>query len=252
MKTVIVEDEYLSMVALENMIKHFCPELTIVGKAMSLEEANLLIKKVDPELVFLDIQLSDGLSFELLNGLKNYNFKVVFVTAHNKYALKAFEYAAIHYLLKPVDPDLLQEVITRLKKIEAKTYNLNEHLSILEDLFGNTKTQLIIPTKKEIQFIAIEDLMYCKADTNYTEFHLQSGKIVIASKGLSFFEQSLENMPFVRPHNKFLIHIKYIDKYVRGRGGDLVLTNGKTIPVSVRRKKAFLSKLSFYDPNFFS
>lgn len=246
MKTIIVEDERLSRVALENMIKHFCPELTIVGFATSIKQAKSLIEQTKPELVFLDIQLNDGVSFELLRQIEHYDFKVVFVTAHNKYALQAFDYAAVHYLLKPINPEALQEVISRLKKINVKQYPISEHISVLKDLFGAEKTRLAIPTQKEMVFIDIKKLIYCKADANYTEFYLDDGSTIVASKSLIFFERILEKMPFVRPHNKYLVNIGHIEKYVRGRGGKLMLSNGEHIDVSVRRKALFLEKISAF------
>jgi two-component system LytT family response regulator len=244
MKTIIVEDEYLSRIALENMIKHFCPELKVVASASSIQKAKLLIEQHKPELVFLDIQLSDGISFELLKQLQDYEFKVVFVTAHNKYALQAFDYAAIHYLLKPINPEALRQVIQRLQNTDAKEYKLNEHVSILKDLFGKERTRLGIPTQKELVFINISNIVYCKADTNYTEFYLEDDSIIIASKSLLFFERILDGMNFVRPHNKFLVNTQYITKYIRGRGGVLLLSNGISISVSVRRKALLLKKLS--------
>lgn len=244
MKTIIVEDEYFSRIALENMIKHFCPELKIVASAPSIQKAKILIEQYKPTLVFLDIQLSDGISFNLLEQLQEYNFKVVFVTAHNQYALQAFDYAAIHYLLKPINPEALRQVIERLKSTDIKEYQLNEHVSILKDLFGKERTRLGIPTQKELIFINISDLVYCKADTNYTEFHLKDDTIIIASKSLLFFERILDGMNFVRPHNKYLVNIQYITKYIRGRGGALILNNGDSIAVSVRRKALLLKKLS--------
>ncbi|WP_264793599.1 LytR/AlgR family response regulator transcription factor [Aureispira anguillae] len=247
MKTIIVEDERLSRIALENMIKHFCPELAIVGNASSIKEAKGLIESIKPELVFLDIQLSDGISFELLQQVEQYDFKVVFVTAHNEYALQAFEYAAIHYLLKPINPESLREVINRLKKIDIKNYPLGNHLSVLKDLMGNEKTRLAIPTQKEMVFIDIKNLIYCKADANYTELYLNNETIIVASKSLIFFERVLEELYFVRPHNKYLVNITHITKYIRGRGGELELSNGTTISVSVRRKAMLLEKLALFN-----
>lgn len=247
MKVVLVEDERLSLIALENMIKHFCSELEVVGTASSIKKAVPLIKSIQPEVVFLDIQLSDGVSFEILKQLGGYNFKIVFLTAYNKYALQAFDYAAIHYILKPINPKKLKEVIDRLKLLSISTYQLTEHISVLEDAFGNNQKRLAIPTQKEIIFVDIKDIIYCEADNNYTKLYLNTGRNILASKSLIFFEQVLGSMPFVRPHSKYLVNSDYIQKYIRGRGGELLLSNQNELPVSARRKAALIEQLNQYN-----
>jgi two-component system LytT family response regulator len=166
MKVVLVEDERLSLIALEGTIKHFCPELEIVGTATSIKTALQVIPKVNPELVFLDIQLSDGTSFEILKALQEYHFKVVFLTAFSQYALQAFEYAAIHYLLKPINAKKLREVVNRLQLIPVKEYALNKNLSVLENLLGTRQNRLLVNTKKEVLFIDIDTIIYFEASSN--------------------------------------------------------------------------------------
>lgn len=250
MRVVLVEDEYLSLVALEGTIKHFCPELEVVGTANSVQKALQVIQKLEPELVFLDIKLGDGTSFELLHQLKEKNFKVVFITAFNQYALQAFEYAAVHYLLKPINAKKLREVVERLKRITVKEYTINNNLSILENIFGESNKRLVINTKKEVLFLDIDDIFYFEASSNYTQVHTSQEKMILASKSLIFFEETLQNIPFIRAHSKYLVHPKHIKKYIKGRGGELILSNESAIPVSFRRKWDVLDQIKKYNPLF--
>lgn len=250
MRVVLVEDEYLSLAALEGTIKHFCPELEIIGTANSIKTALPVIQKMTPELVFLDIKLGDGTSFELLHQLREYDFKVVFITAFNQYALQAFEYAAVHYLLKPINAKKLQEVVERLRKITVKEYRVNNNLSVLENIFGENNKKLVINTQKEVLFLDVDEIFYFEAASNYTQVHTPEEKTILASKSLIFFEDTLQDIPFIRTHSKYLVHPNHIEKYIKGRGGQLVLSNGSIIPVSFRKKWAVINQIKKYNPLF--
>jgi len=248
MKTFIVDDERLSIVTLQNMIYKFCPELEIVGTASSIKEAAVSIPEYMPQLLFLDIQLKDGLIFKLLEQLRKVmsleHFKFVFVTAYNKYALKAFEWAAIHYLLKPISPKDLRDVMQRLPLVESNNDMVQHQLSIMEDAFGHSPKQIAIPNQKSIDFVELKDILYCAASDNYTVFYLQNGAQYLSSKSLSFYENLLDDNTFIRIHSKYLIHGVAIKKYIRGRGGEVVLVNDETLPVSVRKKSILLKYLA--------
>jgi two-component system LytT family response regulator len=251
MKVVLIEDEYLSLIALQKMLEQYCPSLQIVGTATSIKKAIALIKKTKPDLAFMDIQLSDGLSFDIFEQIQHPKLKVVFLTAFNQYALKAFEHAAVHYLLKPISPQALQEVVIRLEEFKPKKYNLNDSMSVLEDILGNKTAQLKIATQKEVIFIDIDKILYCEADNNYTAFYVQERKKpIIASKPLVYFETHLPKEYFIRTHNKYLVNLTAVTEYIKGRGGDLRMQNNAIIPVSVRKKTTVLKELQQYlDPN---
>ncbi|MCH2044304.1 MAG: LytTR family DNA-binding domain-containing protein [Saprospiraceae bacterium] len=242
MDVIIVEDEDLSREALRQMLLLLDPSLNIVGEAGTVEEGTQLLKNTQVDLVFLDINLPDGNGFNILQNLESIDFQLVFVTAYDEYALKAFQFAALHYILKPISPENIQEIIDRAKSNQKKSTSL-ESLEILESSLSENNQRLALTLKEDTICVAISDLIRLEADSNYTFAYIKGANKTLVSKTLSFYEQLLAEHNFVRIHNKHLVNLNYFKRYVRGRGGVLELGDGTKLAVSTRRKKDLLKSL---------
>lgn len=240
-KTVLIDDEKNSLIILTKLLEKNCPQVEILATAQSVEEGSKIIDKHKPQLVFLDISMPDGDGFEVLERVKSTDFEVIFVTAYNHYALKAFEFSALHYLVKPVTGEQLKEAIERFKHSQSE--DLTEKIKVLSNNMNKKLDRLILPTSAGLHIIQLDDIYRCESSNNYTTFFLTSGKKIVVSKSIQVYEKMLEESDFCRVHNKHLVNLKYIKKYVKGRGGYVILDNNQQVDVSEGRKKNFLKKL---------
>ena len=241
-RSLIVEDEKRSQETLFKLLAQYCPEVEVVAAAATVAEAIEQINQEKPALVFLDISLPDGDAFRILESFTPIEFEVIFVTAFNTYATRAFEFSALHYLLKPINYLELQKAVGRFtgrhnfeefrKKIEVLDKNLNNH-----------QNKIILPTADGLEIISLEDVIYFEANHNYTNCYLKSKDFIMVSKPIGTFESSLSDINFVRIHSKYLINLKYVKKYKRGLGGSVLLINGTEINVSKSRKTEFIVQL---------
>jgi len=247
-RTVIVEDESRSVAALSRLLEQYCPEVKIEGIATSVEEAIKLINDQNPELVFLDIALPDGDGFTVLDSMDNKKFEIIFVTAFDKFAVKAFEYSAVHYLLKPIDYEELQKAIKRYsgKKEESE---LQRKISILQENIKGKPQKMLLPTSDGFEVVSFDDIIRLEASHNYTMCYLTGKMQILVSKPLCTFESLLSDLHFSRIHNKFIVNLQYIKKYVRGHGGSVLMSDGEEINVSKSRKTDFLEKLQTFARN---
>lgn len=246
-RTILVDDEKSSLVILEKLLQKHVPEIDIISTAQSVEQAIEEIDKHKPDLVFLDISMPDGDGFEVLERVQHKDFGVIFITAYDQYAIKAFEYAALHYILKPVEPEELKIAVERYK--ETSNEELIKKISALSTNIKEKPSKLILPTSSGLHIIDLEEIIRCESSNNYTTFYLTTGKKIMVSKSIQNYENMLKDSHFCRIHNKHIVNLKFIKKYVRGRGGYVVLSNGEQIEVSEGRKKKFLEKLSHYTIN---
>ncbi len=245
--TILIDDEKSSLVILQKLLEKNFPEIEIISTAQSVQQAIEEINKYKPDLIFLDISMPDGDGFEVLEKTDYHDFGVIFVTAYDQYAIKAFEYAALHYILKPVDPEMLKDAIERYK--ETSNEELTEKISALSSNLKDKPTKLILPTSSGLHIIDLNEIVRCESSNNYTTFFLTNGKKIVVSKSIQTYENLLKDSHFCRIHNKHIVNLKFIKKYVRGRGGYVVLSNGEQIEVSEGRKKKFLEKLSQFTIN---
>ncbi len=245
-RTIIVDDEIRGINALNSMLQAYCPELDILAVCMDVTEAKEKIQLLNPQLVFLDISLKDKTSFDLLSMVEHLNFEIIFVTAHNQYALQAFHYSAIDYLLKPIDEDLLVSAVKKAVKRISGNINLNSISTLLHNL-NNVHTQnemkLCIPSLKGFDVANIKDIIYCEASGVYTNIYFAGQPVICSSKGLSEYEKLLTNSGFVRAHHSYLVNLLHIKQYVKGEGGTLILSNNKEIAVSRRKKENIINKM---------
>ena len=245
-KAVIIDDEPDAITALTNLISEYCPGIGVYGSAMAADAAVEMIRRIRPDVVFLDIEMPGQDGFEILKRLGEPFFQVVFVTAYNRYALDAIKASAVDYLLKPVDIDDLRLAIGKIQKgVQARSASqgltsLVRQLSML----STAHNKIAVPSIDGLEFISAEDILYCRADGQYTHLELATGKTVVSSYRIGEYEELLPPSFFCRVHNSYIINLRHIDKYMKGRGGSIVMNNGKLIEVSTRRKDAFLELFS--------
>ena len=244
-KTLVLDDDKQIRFILESIIKNNAPDLEYVGSANTVSSSIKLIEKEEPDLVFLDIGFPDGDGFSILDQSSYSDFEIIFITSFDEFALKAFEYSALHYLKKPIIPldvlDAIKRFIT-LKREEKKILPISK----LKSLLIHDEPKLIIPTTECLNVIKINNIIRCEANDVYTYFYLITDERIIASKSLNNYEKLLSDINFVRIHNKHLINLRYIIKYHKGKGGSVIMENGKEIEVSVRKKMDFMNKLKDY------
>ena len=244
-KALIVEDEVRSIASLKKLLEDYCPQVEVIAEAKSVGQAVAKISLLKPQLVFLDIALPDGDGFEVLERLPNRLFQVIFITAYDKYAIRAFEFSAIHYLLKPVSPVDLQNAVNRFGN-DNEQVDLDKKLTVLnENLKGQSK-KLILPTSDGLRIVKLNELIRCEASRNYTTCYLTNKKEQIVSKSLGVFEEILSDYHFVRVHNTHLINLEYVSKYIKGKGGIIFMKDNTEIHVSKTKKTEFLEELKSY------
>jgi two-component system, LytTR family, response regulator len=246
MKALIVDDEALGRESLELLLKKHCPQVEIVCTAENITEARQQILSYAPAVVFLDIEMPYGNAFDLLEELGAINFEVIFVTAYESHAVKAFRYNAVDYLLKPIDPDDLKKAVARVeKKIQTSRLNSNSNTQIerlLQTLPAGRPRRLTLSTADNILFVNIDDIVRLKADTNYTYVHLLNGEKIIVSRTLKEYEGLLSDCGFFRVHNSHLVNLNHIKKYIKS-DNYLEMSDSSKVEVSNRRKADFLLKL---------
>lgn len=243
MRAIIVDDELKSRESLKILLEEFCENVDVSALCKDVDEGVAAIQKHKPDIVFLDIQMQRETGFDLLEKITPITFEVIFTTAYSDYAIKAFKFSAIDYLLKPID---IEELKKALEKVEQK---LNGNIALrLEQLVQNLRPtspnfKLALPTSDGLIFIKVDDILYCEASSNYTQIFSSDGKKYIVSRTLKEYEDLLTEHNFFRIHNSHLINLNSIKKYVRGEGGYVIMNNDVSLDVSKRKKEAFLARM---------
>ncbi|MBN1200170.1 MAG: response regulator transcription factor [Bacteroidales bacterium] len=241
-KTVLVDDESKSLQIIETLLLKYGTDFEVIGKASTGMDAIDLIHKLEPELVFLDITLPDCDGFYVFEQCKDVNFEVVFVTAHDNYAIRAFEMAAIHYLLKPVDHLEFQQALDRFRERQWNSTTLQRH-QVLQETIQNKPKRIVLPSMSGLTFVELNEIIRCQAESNYTLFFLTDNRKVMVSKSLNFYENLLTDLQFCRVHNKHIINFNHLLRFVKGKGGTLVMDDQSEVEISESRKIAFLDRL---------
>jgi len=245
MKALLIDNEAHLRTGLKIMLQSFCPEITRIEEADGVQSGLQQIRNVHPDIVFLDVEMDDGTGFDLMKQVIDPGFQLIFVTAHNQYAIEAFSFSAIDYLLKPVDPDALQKSIQKATR-NIKNSNLQQQVQILlQQLSGirNQDKKIVLKDLDNTYFIKVADILYCEAEGTYTKFFIHHGEPVLVSRNLKEYEAILEPIGFIRTHHSFLVNPAHIKLYDKTDGGALILESGHSIPVSQRKKDAVLQSL---------
>lgn len=238
LKTIIVEDEAKSREILRNYLTKYCQKADVVGEASNINEALELINTYELDMVFLDVEMPFGNAFDLLEQLPDRSFETVFVTAYNHYAIDALNNHAAYYLMKPINIDELVKAVDYVAEVKERETNLEGKL--LSPQISNITGKITIPQQNGFRVLEVANIQYCKADDNYTEVYYEDKRIVV-SKTLKYFEDALKEYSFSRIHKSYLVNINEVEKYVKGKGGSVILKNGKELSVSASRKAEFLS-----------
>jgi two-component system, LytTR family, response regulator len=244
-RTVLIDDEVDSNRVLKRLLEAYCPQVSIVGQADGVETALHLIQTVRPDLVFLDIEMIRGNAFDLLNQLQPIDFQIIFVTAFDNYAVRAFKYSAIDYLLKPVD---IEDLCAAVARVSEKTNGsgLFDKIKVMlhnVEALQLSQQKMAIPTVTGLIFVAIREIMRLEAKGSYTTIYLNNGDHVLATRNIKEYEDILPPTIFCRIHNSHIINLQKIQKYNKGRGGYVIMEDGSSIEVASRRREEFLGRL---------
>jgi len=240
MKALLIEDELYIRKGLRSMIESLDSGIEILGECETVKDAITVTKACKPEVIFLDINLKDGIAFDFLDQVTELSFQIIFITAYDQYALQALKNGAVDYIMKPVDIDELEKAIAKLE--ENKDDNPHERLEVVKNqLVNNKKDRIVLRLQEGYQVVNFEDLMYCKSDKGYTTFYTSNKKSFIASKPIKEFEGQLPQSNFIRTHQSYVVNLQYVDKY--DKNGYIFLKSGEKIPVSTRKKDEFVSRL---------
>jgi two-component system LytT family response regulator len=244
---IIIDDEAHCIRHLSGLLSASCgPVVRLAGTATTVEDGWQSILRLQPQLVFLDIQLQNETGFDLLDRFPVIDFDIIFVTAYEKYAIRAFKFSAIDYLLKPVDPDDLRQAVARLQQKRSKEETAKRFETLLDNLRNGTglPRRISVPTVKGMEFLPVQEIVRCESHVNYTTIFLVNGQKLTVARTLKEFEELLEEYHFFRVHNSHLINLACIKSYHKGKGGSVRMSDNTEIEVSTRRKDELLKKMA--------
>lgn len=245
-KCILIDDEKNALEMMEWLLKQYCPEVEILAMCTSATEGIKEIESQKPDVVFLDIEMPKMNGFDMLEKFDKIYFDVVFCTAYDQFAIKAFKYSALNYLLKPIDPEDLKATVLRIR--EKKAIPSKEQFELLlQSMQGRTKatpSRIALTTADGLIFVTTSDIIYCESESNYTSIVLSNNKKVLVSKVLREIDEVLSGSDFYRVHNSFVVNINRIKKFVRGEGGYLVMDNDAIVSISRSKKQEFMELFS--------
>lgn len=246
LKAIIVDDEQHGIDRVMKLLESYTETIDLMTSCYSVATGLKAIETLKPDVVFLDVHLQDQTGFDLLTKLSKVDFEIVFTTAFDSYAVEAFRFSALDYLLKPIDTDEFACAMQKIKK-NADLKDTSKKLEVLFHNFEynvNRSKKVVIPALDGLKFITLNEIIRCQSDTSYTHIFLNSGKKFTATRTLKYLEKLLGNNEFFRVHKSHYINISYVDKYIKGKGGYLIMKDGSTVEVAMRRKEEFLKKIT--------
>lgn len=241
-RTVIIDDEQGARETLKKLINIYCPGIQVVAEAEGVEEGLKIIKDNDPDLVLLDIKMNDGTGFDLLKSIENPDFKIIFITAFDEFALNAIKFSALDYLLKPVEPEEL--ILSAHKAEQALEQNiLNLKVKTLLHNIEKENKKLTVKTAECYHILSVNEIIRCEAEGNYTHFFLANGTKIMISTTLKEYEELLIQYQFYRLHQSHLINLNQVDRFDKKNGGAIIMKDKSLVPVAVRKKDKLLQLL---------
>ena len=249
-RAVIIDDEKRSRETLVGMVDRYCPSIEIIGKAEGCQSGINMIRELSPDIIFLDIQMPDGSGFKLLEELEEYNFEVIFTTAHDQYAIKAIRFSALDYILKPINPYDLKNSIQKYEQKQNKG-QINKNIRVLLDNIKSPEVEpkIILNTSEGIHIVKTDDIIRCESDDYYTRFFFKNESMILISKTLKQHEEILSEYNFIRTHKSHLINIKHIKSYLKS-DGIIIMSDGSNIPVSRRKKDKITEIINHLEKKF--
>lgn len=244
LKAIIVDDEQASRDTLLNYLTKYCDQVQVVAQADGVKTALPIIHKHNPDVVFLDVEMPYGNAFDLLQQVGDVAFETVFITAFSHYALKALNLSASYYILKPVD---IEELVTAVNRIVVLRKEKKEslHNKIIVENINTVNKQLqkmVLPRLDGFDVVQVSDVVRCQADDNFTEFFFANGKKELVCRTLKFYEDTLSDYGFIRIHKSHLVNSQYIKRYIKGKNGTIVMTDGSELELSQQRREQFLEQ----------
>lgn len=241
MKAIIIDDEKDSRTILANYLKKYCPDIIVCGVGDSVSSGLLEIKRHNPDIVFLDIEMPYGNGFDLLDKIEDIQFETVFVTAFDNYAIQALNQSAAYYLLKPIDIDELIKAVDKIRK-ERTEANYTQHARVLMENKHGPNQKIMLPTLEGFEIVNINTIMYCEAADNFTKFHFEQDQPLLICRTLKYFEDVLKDHRFIRIHRSYLINPDFVVRYSKGKGGSVTMKNKQELEISPNKKQEFLNQ----------
>ncbi len=243
MKALVIDNEQKIRETVVDLITAFCPQITSIAQADGVVSGLKKIHEISPDIVFTDVEMDDGTGMEMLSKLSDIKFQVIFITAHNKYAIDAFRFSAIDFLTKPIDPDELAKSVQKAENsIKNKLY-LEQVAVMNEKNISRLEKKIVLKELDAIHVLKVKDLICCEASGIYTTFFIDNNKQIVVSKNLKEYEEILEPYGFLRVHNSFLINGNRIEKFEKSDGGIVIMEGGQKIPVSQRKRDVLIDFL---------
>lgn len=246
-KTLIIEDEEASRETLRNYLGKYCPQVQIIEECKNIIEGKAAIEQHHPQLVFLDVEMPFGNAFDLIEQLDAIDFKIIFVTAYSHYAMKALNYSASYYILKPIDIEELENAVKKIEEELLKTTQEEVQLQtkiLLENLQNSNNKKVVLPTLEGFEVVDMGEIVRMEANDNFTNFYLKSGGKKVICRTLKFYEDILKDSGFMRIHRSHIVNMNYITSYKKGKGGQVELIDGSVVDVSSSRKDDLLKWFS--------
>ncbi|MFT3703198.1 MAG: LytTR family DNA-binding domain-containing protein [Agriterribacter sp.] len=245
-KVVIIEDEENSRVLLHNMLNQHFKNIEVLALCSNNEEAKLAINNLQPDLVLTDVELGNTSVFSLFEELSSINFDVIFITAFEKYAIRAIKFSALDYLLKPFSKEDLSEALNHYLQKQKRQQSFQQFETLFHNLrnMQNDSKKIALPTSKGLVVLPVKDIIRCQAEINYTTFFLSTKTKLLVTKTLKEYEELLHDYNFIRVHNSHLINLNHVKNYSRGEGGTVTMSDASIIEVSRRKKDEFLRRLA--------
>ncbi len=241
-KTIIVDDENSSTEVLKELLTEYCRQIVVIATGSSVDEGIQLINTLKPDLVFLDIELKNQLSFTILDQIKDTNLHVIFTTAHEKYAVRAIKASCLEYILKPVGATELVEAVAKFEKTRQMAFNQKKIETLLENMAASSThiNKIAVPSKDGYVFVNSNEIIYCEADLKYTNIYISKNERLVSSRNLGEFEELLvPNTLFFRCHKSFIVNVNFVKKFLKA-DSQVLMSNDKLIDVSSRKKDEFL------------
>ncbi|MBO3697159.1 LytTR family DNA-binding domain-containing protein [Roseivirga sp. E12] len=244
MNAVIIDNEPKIREALVKLLEIYCPSVNVLGEADGCVSGKLLIDQLSPELIFLDVEMDDGSGIDLIKSNPQVAGHVVFITAHDKYAIDAFKCSALDFLLKPIDPEDLIKSVDKVRNNKS-TLDLKTRIEVLEGHLSKRieQNKIVLSDSECMHLVDVNEILWCAAEGSYTRFVLMDNEEILVSKNLKSYEEYMNRSSFIRIHHSYLVNVNHIKRFERNEGGYLIMANGATLPVSVRKKDNLMQVL---------
>lgn len=242
-KALIIDDENRTRDLIAKMINSFGLDIEAIPAGENVKSGLKAIEEHQPDIVFLDIQMPDGTGFDLLKAVPNKNFEVIFITAHEEFAIKAIKFSALDYILKPVDPEELKAAVERALETMNEKRDESQFEALNHNISPQQKRRLVLKTQESVHVVDLDQIIRCESDRNYTSFFLTENRKILVSKTLKEFESLLVGYNFIRVQQSHLINLDYVDRYNKGNGGSVVMRDGSEVPLSPAKREIFFKIL---------